>query len=177
MAEGSGRGRVAALSPGAAVNTDALRFWVDEAEPAGLDWPRPELIAATAISVALRAVSVVLMPVSVVLALALMVFDLRRRRGLSRLTVLWLVLLCAMATRVGLLAVLNATSLPAMAPLYLSPAVGVALLFTAGALGDFASRLVTARRSGRQRNPVRGPAQPLFPPGPRHPAKRPARTG
>jgi hypothetical protein len=95
---------------------------------------------ATIISAGLRGASSVLMPVAVALALVLAALDLRRRT-LRPLTVLWSALLATMVMRVGLLAVLNATSLPAISPLYLSPAVGVGLLFTVGVLADAANRM------------------------------------
>ncbi len=132
------------LASGLAVNEDGARLWldaVDSLRPADHGWSDPARAAATIISAGLRGASPVLMPVAVVLVFVLAALDLRRR-ALRPLTVLWLALLATMGMRVGLLAVLNATSLPAIAPLYLSPAIGVGLLFTVGVLADAAGRML-----------------------------------
>lgn len=131
------------LASGLAVNEDGARLWldaVDSLRPASHSWSDPARAMATIISAGLRGASSVLMPVAVALALVLAALDLRRRT-LRPLTVLWSALLATMVMRVGLLAVLNATSLPAISPLYLSPAVGVGLLFTVGVLADAANRM------------------------------------
>lgn len=139
------------LSSSSGAASEGMRLWLDKVEPlhpvpARLD---PARAVAAATSHALRSASVVLMPLAAALVLVLAILDLRARK-LRPLTTLWLALLGAIAARIALLAVLEATSMPAVNPLYLSPAVGIGLLLTAGVLSDAAVRL-TERRSAFRR--------------------------
>lgn len=137
---------IATLQPGPVPIPGDVQVWLDEAGPAQLSkQPRDAARVVTEyLSVATRTISVVLLPFSIVTALILVVLDLRIRR-LPALTLLWLTLLTGMAARTALLAVLDATSLPAISTLYLSPAVGLELLFMAAVIGDLMIRLVSLR--------------------------------
>lgn len=150
---------VATLQPGSVPAPGSVRVWLDEAGP--LQFAKKPRGAARLVSIlvsdGLRLISIVLLPLSVVAALVLVVIDLRARR-LHALTLLWLTLLTGMAARVALLAVLDATSLPAIWTLYLSPAVGLALLFIAGVVGDLAIRLRSPQLVFKTCWPVRSPA-------------------
>ena len=137
---------VSTLQRGPISTLGNVRIWLDEAGPMRIATePRHTAQLVTMfVSSATRMMSMVLLPLSIIALLALAVLDVRARH-LRALTLLWLTLLTAMAARVSLLAVLDATSLPAISTLYLSPAVGLALLFMVGVLGDLATRLVRLR--------------------------------
>ncbi len=157
---------VATLQPGPLPAADNVRVWLDEVGPVrSTDAPRNLAREGTVlISHVMRSLSVVMLPLSVLAAPVLIALDLRTRR-LRAITLVWLALLTAIVARIALLAVLDATSLPAVSTLYLSPAVGLALLFMAGVIGDLVIRLVRSRPVKDALWPVRSPVPPPNPDG------------
>ncbi len=127
---------LATLQPGSVPAQDGLRMWLDEIGPAqsGVEHPGAARAVTIGVSAVLRAAGAVLLPICVLAGVLLCALDLRARR-LHATTVVWLALLAAISARIALLATLDATSLPAVSALYLSPAVGPALLYMAGIAG------------------------------------------
>ena len=144
---------MATLQPGSVTAPNGLRLWLDEIGPPQSTPERPSAarLVTIGISATLRAIGSALLPTCVLAGAFLLAVDLWGRR-LRAITVVWLALLAAMSARIAMLAVLNATSLPAVSPLYLSPAVGLALIYMAGVAGWGVMRLLEvtlARRAVR----------------------------
>ncbi len=144
-----------AITMGPVAGPDGTLMFIDDVQPLeppprGAAWN-----AEMAVYNVMRPLGTAFVPLGALLALVLLATDLRTRQ-FKPITVLWLALLGTVVCRILLLAVLDATSMPAtMVMIYVSPAIGPAILLACGATADTLTRLAAAARQ-RHRSAIAG---------------------